>query len=213
VTLGKPSVPYTTSASVLIKQRNSNATVNQPIDTPNPSFHAFLFCFNKIKSLLLPKHLLVVGPASVASVSTLVLWCVGRVDREPLRSSSVVTMRLSCTGMALDLRHCRDPTFTGRGHCWDCLSIPGTLTLTLDCVVDYERGLTTDFRVGTQSAVHFVTTVTNSRKKKFPEGKEQSHHRGPDAGPSSRTCLRAAISSPESAWLKVLATGGLSFVT
>jgi hypothetical protein len=60
---------------------------------------------------------------------------------------SVVTMRLSCTGMALDLRHCRDPTFTGRGHCWDCLSIPGTLTLTLDCVVDYERGLTTDFRV------------------------------------------------------------------
>jgi len=150
VTLGKPSVPYTTSASVLIKQRNSNATVNQPIDTPNPSFHAFLFCFNKIKSLLLPKHLLVVGPASVASVSTLVLWCVGRVDREPLRSSSVVTMRLSCTGMALDLRHCRDPTFTGRGHCWDCLSIPGTLTLTLDCVVDYERGLTTDFRVGTQ---------------------------------------------------------------
>ena len=67
MTLGKPSVPYTTSASVLIKQRNSNATVNQPIDTPNPSFHAFLFCFNKIKSLLLPKHLLVVGPASVAS--------------------------------------------------------------------------------------------------------------------------------------------------
>ena len=142
VTLGKPSVPYTTSASVLIKQRNSNATVNQPIDTPNPSFHAFLFCFNKIKSLLLPKHLLVVGPASVASAPLFSGAWAGSIV-----NLSVVTMRLSCTGMALDLRHCRDPTFTGRGHCWDCLSIPGTLTLTLDCVVDYERGLTTDFRV------------------------------------------------------------------